>query len=288
MKRCFLHILSLGLFFGGAVAADEAKQVELLFSKWEVQGTELGKDTYEHRTFAVEFYLNGLPPFKFCPQKCSGAALSFTDDRGGKSPMLNAEYVNTKVANGGVALKVNVVSGKWLPKAGSSYVDLKGSLPVSIASGIALTAPVDVELKEGVSIPVTLKGAGKDNKDEAVTLSVSKCDVAQGRNGRQERYVLLRISATAPIAIYSLLLNTVDDKPVRAIPVGTIIRSGLNSGAESRQWDFNYRVQDESVQTVRIGINHATGVKQISVPVNVRCSWDMTAAPENADRKENQ
>ncbi len=286
MKRCFLHILTLGLFLSGAGVADEPNHPELLFSKWEVQGVEAGK--VAHRTFEVEFYLNSRPPFKFCPQKCSDAELSFTDDKGGKSPKLNAECVNALMTNGGVALKVNVISGKWMPKAGCTYVDLKGVLPVRMASGMALAAPVEVELKEGVSIPVTLKGAGENNKDETVTLSVCKSDVTQARNGRQVRYVLFRISATRPTAIYSLVLNTVDDKPVRAIPVGSSIRSGLNGGAECRQWEFNYRVMDESVQAIRIGINHATGLKQVSVPVNVRCSWDVLPDPENADRKENQ
>ncbi len=282
MKRCLLYIIGLGLCWPWAVSAAEQElpaPVDVYLSGWEVMGTELAKETYNHRSFNAVLLLNCRRPFRFCPAKSTESALQMVDSKGGKTGMLKNDMLSFRMANQGQGMTMTIMSGKWLPTPESSYVDLKGKLSLLISEGkLSITAPVRIELKQGASAPVIMKGAGADNKDVKATACVKELVVSHMAEGRKVWRMTLTLTAQSPTAVHTLNLSTLEQKP---LPSGflTVSESPLT-------WTATLQLPDIPEKAVELKVHHDLGVKQVQVPIDFRCSWDVPADTATFGRKE--
>ncbi len=267
----------------GAVNAAEEPQaptpVSAYLSRWEVMGKEQDKATYAHTTFNVELLLNCQKPFRFCPIKGMDSTLQMVDAKGGKSGVLNNDMVSFRMVNQGQAVMMSVKSGKWLPTPESAYVDLKGQLGLLISNGnMAETEPVKLDLKEGVSVPVTLKGAGEGDKDVNATLSVKEYVENPQADGRRARSVTLCLTAQAPVAVHNIVFYTLENKLMPYV-FSSLTNTPLCLTA-------SMQLPDIPEGAIQVKVTYDQGVKPVKMLIDFRCGWDLPDEPANFGRKE--
>ncbi len=281
MKRLFpcLFLLALPVM----AEAPSPCPVDVFLRSWRISAydttvTPGARDSEDHRKKGIYLSLMVRVTAPACLKKINteNGELYLEDSTGARSPKLNITK-GFSSSRGIIRVKeVNVSSTEWFPSAKATKMWLKGKIYQPIGTEMSSSGIVKIPLKEGASVPVTLKNAGLNGIDVQAKLSVDKYALKPSLLAEKKYNLELRLTYDEhPVMAYELSMGTADGKLFPARPFTTV--------TAERYKNFVYELDAaQHVPEITVSVHHATGVKMIEVPVNIPFGW---MPPENAAPK---
>lgn len=156
----------------------------------------------------------------------------------------------------------------WMPSAGAQWVRMNGEVSFAVSREEAEADPVTVNLVEGASSPLVLKGGGlgKDGSAEDVEARIVVSEYrdalpAEAELRRGKKLLRLEVEADVPLSIRGMELQTTDGIPLTA-------SEDWECGRLGGSWDINPVEEGK----LRVLVRHSQNLRRCKALMDSRIS----------------
>lgn len=158
---------------------------------------------------------------------------------------------------------------KWSPDPHATWISVQGCMPVGVSCSEKLSEKITLSLKNGVKVPMVLKGAALGKKsDVPAVVTVEYCH-PQYWKGKEGVAGVIRVKTPVPCGIKEMELFTKDGKQDDQTGFRKFYEA-FSGDYGQYTWLQNIWVSLENRDQFKIAVKYADGLQEVIVPVSFK------------------
>lgn len=241
-------------------------RVQARFDSLQLQYGELGESGLSPGLcIQWNLRLQCSPPWRVAYVRQDGDKPEVADSRGTRmpNPLLSFRTAENRDKSAAFRANLHIRGEKWRPAPHSTWVSVRGCMPVAVSCTEKLSEKVTLSLKDGEKTSILLKGAalGKES-DVRAAVTVEWCRPGR-RKGREGVSAVIRVRTAVPCGIKELEFFTEDGQP------GGVSKSyeAFHGSYGQYYWLQNIWMSTESKDRFKMAVKYASGLREVMVPV---------------------